>query len=75
MALEDGKNMQVRLSDYPQLKLIGWNRLGDDLIDEAEALALYERNWRFIDEASLDATERSFIQRLVKTYGNGVLDV
>ncbi|MVF25026.1 hypothetical protein EVC37_26060 [Methylocaldum sp. BRCS4] len=67
--------MPIRLADYPQLNLIAWNRRKDDLIDEEEALALYERNWRFVDEAALDPKERAFIDRLVQQYGHGVLNV
>lgn len=65
----------IKIDDYPQLKLIAWNRPDGSLVEESEALALYERNWRFMDLAALDQNERSLIDRLVKTYGNGVLHV
>lgn len=67
--------MQLRLADYPQLKLIAWNRREDDLVDGEEALALYERNWRFVDEAALEHKERRLIECLVRQYGHGVLNV
>lgn len=67
--------MQLRLADYPQLKLIAWNRRDDDLIDEQEALALYERNWCYVDKASLDQKERQLIDRLVQQYGHGIMNV
>jgi len=67
--------MQIRLSDFPQLKLIAWNRRSDDSIDEAEAFALYERNWRYVDEASLLPDERRLIERLTQAFGKGVLNV
>lgn len=67
--------MPVRLSDFPQLKLIAWSRQPDDLINEDEALALYERNWRYVDAESLSTSERQFIERLVQQYGHGVLHV
>lgn len=38
--------MMLRIADFPQLRLITWNRREDDLVEEAEALAIYERNWR-----------------------------
>jgi hypothetical protein len=38
-------NMQLRIAEYPQLKLIAWNRKDDDVIEEDEALALYERHF------------------------------
>lgn len=63
------------LANFPQLKLIAWNRRGDSLVHEKDALALYERNWRFVDQAALDPVERDLIDRLVREYGHGVLHV
>ena len=67
--------MQVRLADYPQLRKICWNRRADALLDGAEALALYERNWRHVEPEALDGVERRLIQRLADLYGGGVLNV
>jgi len=67
--------MQLRLADYPQLQLIAWNRRGDAPVEEEEAFALYERNWHYIDQASLSADERQLIERLMHTFGNGVMNV
>ncbi|MBY0244112.1 MAG: hypothetical protein K2Q03_01535 [Sphingobacteriaceae bacterium] len=66
--------IMIRINQYPQLRLVAWNR-HNELIDEAEALELYEKNWRFIDEPSLSTEEQNLINQLVKTYGNGVLHV
>jgi hypothetical protein len=38
-------NMQLRIAEYPPLRLIAWNRKDDDVIEEDEALALYERHF------------------------------
>ncbi len=65
----------VRIAEYPQLQLLAWSHRRDGELDEREALALYERNWRFVDEARLSAQERALIERLVKEYGKGVLNV
>lgn len=65
----------LRLADYPQLSLLAWNRREDSLIDEADAFALYERNWRHVDCASLLPQEAALIERLKQQYGNGVLNV
>lgn len=65
----------IRIDDYPQLKLIAWNRQDGSLVEEAEALTLYERNWHFIDEPALGQNERDLIHRLVQTHGHGVLHV
>ncbi len=67
--------MQIRIADYPQLQLIAWNRRPDATVGEREALALYEANWRFVDEATLLPQERKLIQHLAKAFGAGVLNV
>jgi len=67
--------MQLHIAEYPQLRLIAWNRKDDDLIEEDEALALYERNWRYVDRAHITDKEQQLIDRLVVQYGNGVLHV
>jgi hypothetical protein len=67
--------MQLRLTDYPQLQLIAWNRSVDALIEEEEAFALYERNWRYVDEAALLPHERQLIARLTQAFGHGVMNV
>lgn len=69
------KPSQVRLADYPQLRLLAWNRPGQEHIPERQALALYERNWDHVDRDRLSAQEKNLIQRLVEQYGNGVLHV
>ncbi len=65
----------IKLSDYPQLSLIAWNRQKESLVTEEEALALYEANWRWIDERTLTSKERALIEQLVQKVGNGVLNV
>jgi transcriptional regulator with XRE-family HTH domain len=62
----------VRIDDYQQLKRIAWHRQGE-MLTKREAFALYERNWRHIDQSTLDLSERNFIADLVKTYGKGVM--
>lgn len=62
----------VRPADYPALADISWN-LAQEYIPAKEALALYERNWRFIDRKRLDDRERRLIERLVEQFGGGIL--
>lgn len=63
----------VRLTEYPQLQQLAW-QLGDDqILSGAEALALYERNWRHVDAEAMDPHERDLLKRLVQRHGNGVL--
>ena len=65
----------VRISDWPQLAEVAWQVTPDSCIVEAEALALYERNWRFIKPDEMSTQERSFLNHLIVEYGNGVLNV
>lgn len=67
--------MRVAVARYPQLHSLAWSRPPGAVLDGADALALYERNWRFIDAAALDPDERALIAALVARYGNGVLHV
>lgn len=67
--------MKVRLADYPQLRLIAWNRHAEAELEEAEAFTLYETRWRHIDQATLSETERALIQRLASAFGRGLLNV
>lgn len=61
----------IRLSEYPQLRLIAWNRPQDEFIDEELALALYERNWSCVDTNALEPQETTLVNRLAEQYGNG----
>jgi hypothetical protein len=65
----------LKIADFPQLKFITWNRRDDDVVSEKDALSLYERNWRFVEQAELEPHEQALIDRLVRDYGNGVLNV
>jgi hypothetical protein len=53
----------VDIERWPGLRELAWNRR-DRWIPAEEALALYERNRRFLDEASLTPAERELIERL-----------
>lgn len=65
----------VRIADYPQLALICWNRDKGAQIDEAEALALYERNWHLVDREAMGPDEEALLTRLTEDFGHGVLNV
>jgi hypothetical protein len=67
-------NTIVDVEQFPNLKLLCWNRKGKYLTDR-EAFGLYERNWRFVDTARLDDQERDLIDKLAGRFGNGVLNV
>ncbi|MGW0247031.1 helix-turn-helix domain-containing protein [Nocardia goodfellowii] len=63
----------IRIGDYPQLRRISWQLADTTELTPTEALNLYERNWRHVDQTELDARERDFIQHLVDTCGGGLL--
>ena len=58
-------------ADYPELRLLAWNRDITRPILREEAFALYERNWRFVDAAHLTAAETQLIQSLERQFGAG----
>jgi hypothetical protein len=70
---EGGLPATVRLDDFPQLKRLAWQRQGVAEVSPAEALSLYERNWRHIDPASLGPAERALVQALAEQLGAGRL--
>lgn len=67
--------MDIHIEQYPQLRDLCWNRPADTVLEGEDALALYERNWRFIDIARLTPDEQALLDLLVARYGNGVLNV
>ena len=67
--------MIIKLQDFPQLQLLAWNLACDAIVDEAEALSLYERNWRFVEVAQLSERESQLIEHLKQSVGHGVLNV
>ncbi|MGX9718385.1 hypothetical protein ACWYXJ_29580 [Janthinobacterium lividum] len=65
----------LKIGTYPQLSLIAWSRQPGDRITAEEAFGLYESNWRFVDKDALNDLERSLIEDLTETYGNGMMNV
>lgn len=64
--------MKIRVNTYPQLHMLCWNRTDGAVVDGAEALELYERNWRFVDPDAFTDAERNLLDTLVADYGHGV---
>ena len=62
---------RIRLAEYPQLQRLAWHMKGAADISPQEALSLYERNWRHIDQSELGASERGLLQALVADLGGG----
>jgi hypothetical protein len=63
----------IRLADFPQLRMLAWSRPAEACVDEAEAFALYEANWRFIELDKLETPEADLIKRLTREHGAGLL--
>lgn len=63
------------IGDFPQLRLIAWNRNPYDAITGREAFDLYERSGRFIDEVAMLPHERAWVDQLVHECGHGILHV
>jgi transcriptional regulator with XRE-family HTH domain len=64
---------RIRLADHPQLARVAWQHRGATEVTPAEALNLYERNWRHIDQAALAPQERALIHSLVASLGGSRL--
>lgn len=62
------------INAWPKLRELAWNR-ADRWVSAEDALALYERNWRFVEPAELTEAEANLIDRLKNRYGGGVLNV
>lgn len=63
----------VRIGDYPQLRRAAWQLDEETELTEAEALQLYERNWRHVDQTAMDPREKEFVQHLADTLSRGRL--
>lgn len=63
----------VTVGDYPGLRSLAWQTDAGSTITETEALNLYERGWRHLDQETLTSHERAFIQHLADTYSHGKL--
>jgi hypothetical protein len=60
-------------AEFPELKTLVWNRDPARPIAAADVFALYERNWRFVDQNYLTDKERALIDELTAEYGHGRL--
>ncbi len=60
--------VRIAFSDYPQLKQLAWQLHGIDELSPREALSIYERNWRHLDEAALEPRELNLITALRQVF-------
>jgi transcriptional regulator with XRE-family HTH domain len=57
--------LEIRLEDYPALRRLAWQvGEGVDTLTPREALGLYERNARHVDEAALVPHEEALLRML-----------
>ncbi|MBE7367663.1 helix-turn-helix domain-containing protein [Ramlibacter pallidus] len=64
---------RIVLEEYPQLRALAWQLEGVQALTPAEALALYERNWKHVDRAALSAKEAALVEALSQALGAGRL--
>ena len=62
----------IPLADYPELKRLAWQTAAAE-VTPAEALELYERNWRHADLARMEPRERALVDALSRQLRGGRL--
>ncbi len=67
------QEMILDIDQWPTLHDLTWNR-ADRWIPAEEALALYERNWRFVEPQQLTKAESELIDHLKQRFGGGMLN-
>ena len=63
---------RINLENYPQLKQLAWQLQGSTQLKPAEALGIYERNWRHVDTLALETRERNLIDALRQAFGDAL---
>ena len=66
---------RIHLDDYPQLRRLAWQVHGTDVVSPREALGIYNRNWRHLDEKELDVREKNLIEALRVAFADDAADV
>ena len=63
---------RIELANYSQLKQLAWQVHGTGALTPVEAHDIYERNWRHVDEQTLEPRERQLINALRLGFGERV---
>lgn len=66
---------RINLENYPQLKYLAWQVQGTNELKPAEALGVYERNWRHVETSALEPQERNLIEALRLAFGKEQGDI
>lgn len=61
---------RIHLADYPQLQQLAWHVRDTATLSPAEALDIYERNLRHLDENSLTPAEAALLAALRQGFGH-----
>jgi transcriptional regulator with XRE-family HTH domain len=64
--------IEIRLEDYPELRRLDWQLAQGGTLTPREALDIYIRNFRHIDEEALLDPERQLISDLRRALGESV---
>ena len=62
---------RICLADHAQFRRLVWQLRGVVDLSPAEALALYERNWRHVDPPRMLPSERRSVDQRVRVLGQG----
>ncbi|MBF0107168.1 MAG: helix-turn-helix domain-containing protein [Deltaproteobacteria bacterium] len=63
---------QIRLQDYPELKLLAWHAKGAEHLKPGEVFEIYDRNMRHLNAANLSQKEKNLIKALYLAF-EGIL--
>ncbi len=66
---------RINLENYPRLKQLAWQVQGRNELKPAEALGIYERNWRHVATSTLEPQEQHLIDALRLAFGNKQHDI
>jgi transcriptional regulator with XRE-family HTH domain len=69
----EAERVRIAVGDYPGLRTLAWQTAAGTTLTETEALNLYERGWRHLNQETLTEHEKAFIQHLADTYSHGRL--
>jgi hypothetical protein len=61
----------IPIAEYPQLKRLAWSARGLNALTPAEALGIYERNWRHVDVHALEPHEQRLLDALRQLLAQG----
>lgn len=64
-------NKAINRHDYPQLDGLMWDSQASE-IDGEQAFLLYEKRWRYVEQANLNESEKQLIEKLTQTFGKGL---